>query len=177
MLEIIVDANELYDDMRSGFIIIPKTTLRLEHSLSAISKWESFYKKPFLSEHNKSFDETLYYIKCMAIDPVNDDVYHGINDESIKKVEAYIVDKQTATIFSKREKGQKERITSEEVYYWMISLNVPFECDRWNFSRLMTLIDVCNEKSKKPAKVSNKELYERNSKLNETRKNLLKTKG
>ena len=42
------------------------------------------------------------------------------------------------------------KITSEEIYYWMIESGVPFECEKWNINRLLTLIRICNIKNQPP---------------------------
>lgn len=171
MLEIIIPGVDLWDEKENRFIKIPQTTLKLEHSLFAISKWESFYKKPFLSKDDKQYDETIYYIKCMTIEPVDDNVYYALSNAVVDSIQEYINDKKTATFFLKKDKDDGQHIvTSEEIYYWMIVSEIPFSCDKWHFSRLMTLIKVCNEKNKKQKPMSEKELYQRNAELKAARR-------
>ena len=83
----------------------------------------------------------------------------------------------TATKFSNQEKKNNGYITSELIYYWMISMNIPIECQKWHLNRLLTLIKVCNEKSKPNKKMSTREVLNRNSKLNELRRKKLGTNG
>ena len=154
-------------------------TLRLEHSLVSLSKWESKWCKPFLSKDEKTVEETLDYIKCMTLDQnVDSNVYFCLTEENIKQINDYISAPMTATTFSNNKKGaSREQITSELVYYWMIALNIPFECQKWHLNRLLTLIRVCEIKSQPPKKMSRSELASRNAALNEERKRKLNTTG
>ena len=85
----------------------------------------------------------------------------------------------TATSFveDKRGTGSRATITSELIYYWMIALNIPFECQKWHLNRLLTLIRVCEIKSQPPKKMSNREIMNRNASLNSARKKQLNTRG
>ena len=49
MLQIVVPASERYDEINNLFIDTKEQTLKLEHSLVSISKWETKWNKPFLS--------------------------------------------------------------------------------------------------------------------------------
>jgi hypothetical protein len=54
MLEIVVPEREYWDPIKEEFIKTKRTTLRLEHSLLSVSKWESKWKVPFLSKESKT---------------------------------------------------------------------------------------------------------------------------
>jgi hypothetical protein len=180
MLEITIPSQELWDPILEEFRDTKERTLKLEHSLISLSKWESKWKKPFLSNDSKSVEETIDYIKCMTITQnVDDDVYFCITDSIIDKVNEYIDDDMTATTFSNLEKGsRKEVVTAELIYYWMIALNVPFECQKWHLNKLLTLINVCNIKNQpNKKKMSRKDLAIRNKSLNAQRRKALGTKG
>lgn len=179
MLQITVPAVEMWDESTETYINTKETTLQLEHSLVSVSKWESKWCKSFLSHTNKTYDETIDYIKCMTltrdVDPL---VYYGLTNDNIEQINKYIAAPMTATSFSdKNGKGGREIITSELIYYWMISQNIPFECQKWHLNRLLTLIRVCNIKNAPPKKHSRREIASRNAALNAARRKQLNSKG
>ena len=180
MLTIFVPSTELYDEKNNEFIQINEQTIVLEHSLVSIAKWESKWKKSYLSNNNKSYDEIIDYIKCMTITKnVNPLIYKSLNSEALKKIQDYINDPMTATYFSesKMKETGRQTITAEVIYYWMISLNIPFECQKWHFNRLMALIKVCDIKNNPNKKMSRREILSRNQALNEERKRKYNTRG
>ena len=181
MLEITVPNQELFNEETSEFIYIKEQTLRLEHSLVSVSKWESKWLKPFLSKEEKTPEETIDYIRCMTItqnvDPM---VYYAITNENINKVSKYIDSPMTATWFSKvqdRPGASREVVTSELIYYWMIALNIPMECQKWHLNRLLTLIKICNIKNQDPKKMSKKAIMSSNKSLNAARRAKYNSKG
>ena len=70
-----------------------------------------------------------------------------------------------------------EQITSELVYYWMVALQIPFECQKWHINRLLTLVKICNVKNQPPKKRSQREILQSNAALNAARRKQLGTKG
>ena len=179
MLQIIVPATEQWDGIKQEFVYTKETTLQLEHSLVSLSKWESKWCKPFLSKEDMTAEETIDYIRCMTITQnVNPEVYTCLSDENITQVHDYIQAPMTATFFRK-ENGppSREIITSELIYYWMITLNIPFECQKWHLNRLLTLIRVCNIKNQPAKRRSQREIMEYNTALNEARRKKLNSKG
>ena len=180
MLQITIPATELYDEKKQEFITIKEHVLQLEHSLVSISKWESKYNKVFLSKEEKTTDEILYYIKCMTITQnIPDEAYRCITRDNIEQINEYISAPMSATWFSKQapSKINREQTTSELIYYWMIALNVPFECQKWHLNRLLTLIRVCNIKNTPPKKMSKQSLMQRNAALNAARRHQYNTTG
>lgn len=180
MLEITIPATEQWDELKQEFVNTKEQKLRLEHSLVSLSKWESKWCKPFLTKQEKTPEETIDYIKCMTLTQnVDPNVYTCLNEINKKVINDYIQAPMSATSFSKdRNKGPNgEQITAELVYYWMIALNIPFECQKWHLNRLLTLIRVCNIKNQPPKKMGKKALMSRNRQLNAARRHQLNTKG
>jgi len=180
MLQITVPAIEQWDEIKQEFVTSKEQTLSLEHSLVSISKWESKWCKPFLTKEEKTIEETLDYVRCMSItqnvDPI---VYNNLTMENIDMVNKYIINPMTATRVYDEKMGKlnSEQITSELIYYWMIALNIPFECQKWHLNRLLTLIKVCNIKNTPPKKRSKREIMSRNAALNAARRKQLNTRG
>lgn len=172
MLKIHVPSAELYDERTERFITINGRELQLEHSLVSVSKWESKWKKPFLGNKAKNRAETIDYIRCMTISQnVDPNVFIGLTDENIEAVNTYIDDPMTATTFKNNTRRPNYQIiTSEIIYYWMISLGIPMECQKWHLNRLLTLIRVCDEKNKPGKNKSRKEVMAENRALNQMRR-------
>ena len=180
MLTITIPPREGFDEKTQTFIDIKGTTLQLEHSLVSLSKWESKWCKPFLKkDEHKTLEETIDYIRCMTItqnvDPM---VYNFMTNENIDKINKYIEAPMTATTFYEEKKtGRGETVTAELIYYWMIALNIPMECQKWHLNRLLTLIRVCNIKNAPPKQLGRQELTSRYAALNAARKKQYNTKG
>lgn len=182
MLQITIPARELYDEVNNLFIYEKEQTLQLEHSLVSLSKWESKWCKPFLGKEPLTHEETIDYIRCMTITQnVDPEIYGRLTPDNIKAVEKYIDAPMTATWFPQegKEKGKNsgEVVTNELIYYWMVALGIPFECQKWHLNRLFTLVKVCNVKNKPPKKMSPKEIASRNAALNAARRKKLNSKG
>lgn len=179
MLKITTPGMELYDERTQEFLYIEGRVLELEHSLVSISKWESKWCKPFLSTIEKTNEELIDYVKCMCLNEVEDEVIDNITNDSITKITNYINSPMTATRFTETKNGNTNRevITTELIYYWMITQNIPMECQHWHLNRLLTLIRVCDIKNSPSKKMSKQELLSRNAALNAARKKQLNTKG
>ena len=179
MLKITIPAVELFDG-KDKFIQIKEQTLQLEHSLVSLSKWESKWHRPFLSDTPFTREEYIDYIRCMTLTQnVDLNVYQGITPQIFDEVSKYINEPMTATTFPKngRRGGRREIVTAEIIYYWMLCNNIPFECQKWHLNRLLTLINVCSAKSQKPQKMSTSEVMAQNRALNAARKRKWNTKG
>ena len=180
MLKIIVPGNEFFDESKEEFVTKGDIELRFEHSLTSLSKWESIWEVPFLSDRDKTEEETVSYIKLMCLDEnIPDEVFNRLSNNNIKAINEYISKKNTATWFYEDDKPKKssETITSELIYYWMVAMNIPFECETWHLNRLMTLIRVYNLKNSPQKKMSRAEIVARNRRLNAERRKQHNTTG
>ena len=171
--------SERWDDEKEEFIEPEVRVLQLEHSLVSLSKWESKWCKPFLSSA-KTDEETLDYIKCMTVTQnVDPDIYNHLTLSNIKDIKEYIDAPMTAATFpnDKSSKINRETITADIIYYWMITLQIPSEYQKWHLNRLVALIRVCNIKNAPAKKRSKKEIATDYAKLNAERRQKYNTKG
>ena len=182
MLEITIPGGEKFNEETMEFIETKDTTIQLEHSLLSLSKWESKWHKPFISRKkgDKTAEELIDYIRCMTltknVDPM---IYYNISPEIIEQIQDYINDPMSATTITDRSgKQNREIMTAEVIYYYMVALNIPFECQKWHLNKLMTLISVCSIKNQpNNKKMSRSEILARNRELNEMRRKKWNTKG
>lgn len=180
MLTITIPEKEYFDDRTSRFVKMEGGTFEIEHSLAAIAKWEALHGVAFLSSASKNVEDSLDYIRCMTITPgVNPDLYKRIDNKIMKEINSYIESKQTATTIRRigAKKPNREIITAEVIYYWMIATGVPPEYDQWHLNKLLTLIEVCNAKTNPGTKMKKKDVFAQNRALNEARKAKFNTKG
>lgn len=185
MLKIVipaVESDDVWDNDKEEFVHIEdkkEQGILLEHSLLSISKWESKWCKPFLTKEDKTVDETIDYIRCMTVTPnIDPQIYDRLTTKHIQQIKEYINAPMTATTLPKNRKGNSRRIiTSELIYYWMIAFNIPFDCEKWHISRLLTLIGVCEVESAPAKKQSRRETASQYAALNAARRKKLNSKG
>lgn len=179
MLTLDIPQAELWDPVHEEFINIKSQTLTMEHSLVSISKWESKWHKPFMSREPMTREEENYYFYCMTVSQhVDPKVFLSLSNSQRQRILDYIDDSMTATTFKKQDKpGSREIITSEIIYYWMISLEIPVEFQKWHLNRLLTLIRVCSEKNKPAKKMNQKDALAQQRSLNAARRAKSGSKG
>lgn len=179
MLKLKVVIEEFYDETSEEFI--QKTyELELEHSLLSMSKWESKYEKPFLSDDDKTDEEVLDYVSMMILtEDYPPDIINFLDSKNVEEINDYIKAKMTATWFSENQRGglNQEKITSELIYYWMTSYQIPWEAETWHLNRLFTLIRVFNVKNSKKEKMKPREAAARRRAMNEQRLSKYNTTG
>lgn len=171
---------EGWDEKTEQFVEPTFATLKLEHSLVSISKWESKWNKAFLSTVDKTNEEIMDYVKCMTTTQnVDPEVYNHLTAEHYRQIQQYIHAPMTATTIREDENAKRSRevVTSELIYYWMFSLGIPKELEKWHLSRLITLIKVFNAKNESPKKRSRRDIMSQNAKLNAARRQRLNSRG
>lgn len=180
MLKITIPETELFNDRTGEFIKIKEQVLNLEHSLVSISKWEAIFNKPFLSNEEKTNNETYEYLKCMTINQnVDENAYKALTAQQIKQISDYINAPMTATTFSNQEGKSPSRqiLTSEMIYYYMIAYNIPSEYQKWHLNRLMVLLRVCGEKNAPKKTMSKASVLKQNAAINAARRKASGSKG
>ena len=180
MLTLSVILTEGFDEEDESFVPMETFELEMEHSLASLSKWERFFKKPFLSDKEKTPEETMWYVRAMCLTPeIPPEVFSKLSQQNVDDINAYISDPMTATTFREipGQKVNREIMTNEILYYYMIALNIPFECQFWHLNSLLTLIKVCNQKNAPAKKIPRREALERQRDLNRQRKEQLGTSG
>lgn len=178
MLRITVVLSETFDDEKNEFNS-ETFDLELEHSLVSLSKWESKFEKPFLDSKEKTSEETLWYIQAMVLNAKTPaGIFQNLSESNLDEINKYINAKMTATKIADRgEIRSRQVITSEVIYYWMISMNIPVEFEYWHLNRLITLIRVCSEMNAPKKKMTNAQRAQMQRKLNEERQAKYATKG
>lgn len=172
MLQIILPEIRSFDERTEEFITLSPVTLKLEHSLISLHKWESKWHKSYLHSQNLSSEEVLDYIRCMSLDPNLDvKVLDRLTQSNLKQIEEYVHNPMTATTFNvKDRKRDKTIITAEVLYYYMINFGIPFECAKWHLNQLFALIQVCSLKNAPSKKTNKKETAANWAALNKARR-------
>lgn len=181
MLKLTIKTREAYDESTQSFVLSSTFDVELEHSLYSLSKWESFFEKPFLTNKDKTPEEMLWYIQAMCVTPnIPPEVFQSLSNEHIESIQQHISAKMTATWFSDKNAPKTaagQVVTAELIYYWMVAMSIPFECQHWHLNRLLTLVKVCNEQNKPQKKLSRREMAEKRRELNEQRLKAYETTG
>lgn len=185
MLLVKIPDQEGFDEQNQRFIKFDSRTLKLEHSLLSLQKWESKHKKHFIGNEDLTNEEILDYIKCMTLNQVDDYVYNFLTEDNMRQIKEYIEDSMTATFFyddgKPKKSNKKEIVTNELIYSSMIILGIPVEIfEKRHLNHLLTLIRVCSEQQNPESgksKMSQSELARHYSEINKARKAKIRAKG
>lgn len=178
-----IKKQELYDETNERFIELQSDyELVLEHSLISISKWESkWHKLYFDDKEKKSREEVLDYVRCMNTKyDTPDYVYNALSTENFEAIAKYIDDPSTATKLPniESERSNRERLSSELLYYYMFKLNIPKDCEKWHINRLLVLLEIFGIKDgNENKKLSRAELIARNKAINAKNRARFNSKG
>lgn len=179
MIKIHTVGKECWDEEKEEFYYLEGGDYELEHSLYAVSLWESKYHKSFINSE-KTAEETIDYIKMMVIKGNPEEFVKEITQEQMTEIGKYINDPMTATVISEEEEKEINKqgnnhkfTTSEEIYSWMALQQIPFECEKWHLNRLIVLIKLCaianKPKDKKKKKMTSSDLALRRARMEAAR--------
>lgn len=184
MLELTVPGYEYFDDRTNRFGYTQTTVLQLEHSLESLARWEEKWHIPFLGKDEKTMEQCIDYVRCMTLTPnVDPLVYKGLTNDNFEVINRYIDDPMTATTFREdrtKRPSRQEIVTAEVIYYWMVSLEIPFECAKWHLNKLITLVRVCEAKNApagKKGRTPKQDMLSQRAALNQARRARLHSKG
>lgn len=156
-------------------------TIQLEHSLISVSRWEAIWEKPFLSETEKTFEETISYIQCMTITRnVDPKLYFQLGQREMETIDKYIHKRMTATTINRRPQRNHSTIrvmTSEVIYSHMATFGISIECEKWHLNRLLMLIEVTAIESGPKEKMALRDQLAMQRQLNDQRLRQYKTRG
>jgi hypothetical protein len=170
---------ESFNEATDEFVSAETVRFELEHSLLSLSKWESKWEIPFLSDKPKTNEQTLDYVRTMYLgNEFPEGILEKFSPGNFADIDTYINARMSATWFNdKRKEHPTEIITAELIYYWMIALGIPFECQEWHLNKLLTLIKVCNIKNSPKQKMSPQDVARQHRELNELRRQETGSRG
>lgn len=185
MYKVTIASKELWDEVNQVFTYPKGKTIELEHSLLSISKWESKWKKPFMVNFDRqrqeyTYEELIDYIRCMTITSnVDPNAYYSLTKKQVDDIYNYVDEQMTAAWFKddNTPSNSTRQVTADLVYYWMTIYNIPFECQKWHFSRLMALIKICSIESQPKKKMSQRDILSQYDAINSARLRKYHTKG
>jgi len=183
------NGGEYFDSDSEEFVTIPHFKFTIEHSLISVYKWEGIHKKAFVKTQ-LSGEELHDYIRCMTMgEPLPVEYYKFISKQNVMKIIEYVKDPMTATILYKdpvasktaNNKPGKDVMTSEMIYYAMFANQIPKECEKWHFNRLLILLGIFADKNEqangKTKKMSKSDIYSRNAEINKINRAKYHSKG
>ena len=146
--------------------------LKFEHSLLALSKWESRTKRPFLTKEHKSSEDLIDYFQDMLVSPEDrEDLVFLLEPEQLDEVREYMNSNLTASsVPAQKPEYNPEVVTSELIYYWLSGLQIDFwPTETWHISRIMMLVQIASYKQQPPKKQKSADVMKDWSRINEER--------
>lgn len=181
MLSITIPSARFYNEDTGEFIYKSAVTLKLEHSLLSVRRWESKWHKSFLDISSKgmTMEENMDYIRCMSIDQnVEAETIQRMTRKNYEDIIAYMNDPMTATTVKDiKNRGPQKIITAEVLYAIMIEHGIPFECEKWHLNQLLMLIRVCSARNTPAKKQSKAETAAYYDALNNARRKMTGSRG
>ena len=140
-------------------------TLKFEHSLLSLSKWESKTKVAFLATPTKTSSVMIDYYQDMLLGDADPTLVFRLSPAQMDELSEYISDTQTASSVpagTGSKQSPPEVTTSELIYYWLAELRIPFQpTESWHINRIMMLIQITNFKRQPPEKVDKADFMRR----------------
>lgn len=180
MIKIIhIKTGEMFNEETKEFIPIDGGTITLEHSLVAIRDWEAIHHTNFIGNKNITSEQLIDYIKCMCVqNPEDAEKINYITSSQMDEIAAYMEDTMTAQKFRTKGKQNRDIITAEKIYGWMIMNQMPIaEFEHWHINRLLTLLRVCANNNTPAKQMSQKEIMAENARINAMNRAKFKSKG
>lgn len=167
-------------------LVVDDKELMFEHSLVSLSEWEAEFAKPFYSptQEKKTREEMERYFQHMLVKPKKfSHLVPHLTESQMLVLAEYTQESRTATTVRniQAKSSQKENITSELIYYWLVAFRIPFTpTETWHLNRLLMLVQVCSAKNapeKKRTRASRASQVEDMRRLNEQRLAARGTRG
>lgn len=162
-----------FDRVTEEFVTFPPARLTLVHNLLSIVRWESKWKRSFVDRPPSSVDEVIDYVECMADgQPSVPHMLERLTRDHTEAIKAYIADPMSASVMLSRPGQTKssEKMTSDLIYYYMVTFQIPFEAEEWHLNRLLMLIRICNAKQSAGQKTNSKSAASQRAALNRARR-------
>lgn len=181
MLTITIPGLRTFNEDTMEFTSYSPITLKLEHSLLSVRRWESKWHKSYFTAAatGMTIEENVDYVRCMCLDQsISDDIFRRLTRKNFETILAYLNEPMTATVVREPKRhGRKQTITAEVIYQIMIEHGIPFECEKWHLNQLLTLIKVCNVKGTVGKKQSADELAAMYKSINAARRQKTGSRG
>lgn len=167
MLTLILPGRKVgFDEATGLFVMTPEKVFHLEHCLWAMAEWESETGLCFQQTQLRG-NQIILYVMCMVhacggeillkeaenlINLYSQKILKYVYSErhAKKPVPDYVIKAERTR--AQEQNKQPEFQPTEQIYAAMFDLHVDISCDRWHFSRLLSLFEYINEREKQKSK-------------------------